>query len=137
MDWSCSEYIQYGRKTYTSKKQKEISNPDRGCDCTHIKEEDPENILYEISEKYIKVNMTSIIGKFKRLFLKSTDNIDYDDEKLKQDVELKKVNNQSNVLLDKLLDGVINEDRLKGFEEIFLSTYEKEAVINKRPAQCC
>lgn len=81
--------------------------------------------------------MTSIIGKFKRLFLKSTDNIDYDDEKLKQDVELKKVNNQSNVLLDKLLDGVINEDRLKGFEEIFLSTYEKEAVINKRPAQCC
>ncbi|MBH1940094.1 recombinase family protein [Mobilitalea sibirica] len=144
VEWSCCEYIRRGRKTKTDNRGKEkqkVSNEKSGCDNIHIKEEDLYNLLLEISKDIFGNKKEDIINKaitiLRAIFSEDT----IADERKSIDDEMKKILNQKDLLMDKLLEGVItNEDykrkdadlekRLTNIRNQELELIEKEKEAN-------
>jgi len=136
VDWSCKEYIQRGRKNIKDvrgKDQLKVINENEGCDNIHIKEDDLNNILIEVSRKLFGKSKKTIINKTLSIFksVLSQDTLEKDRTRIETDK--KNIINQKKLLLDKLLDGIISDaDYKKRDSELEIkltNVIERETVL--------
>ena len=138
-DWSCSEYVRRGRKNKKDTRGQDkiiVTVKNSGCDNIHIKDEDINNILLEVAKTIFNKDRSKIINKLlfelKREF--SKDNTSLQLENL--GIERSKILNQKNLLLDKLLEGVITNIDYKRKDNEFekrlqeISNKDEEIKIN-------
>lgn len=114
--WSCKEYVQRGRKTKGGKtptgitKQK-IRINGAGCDNIHIKETDLDELIYRIAQKiYQKSNEDIVSAATKILKQIIGDSYDISAKENELHDELDKLQSHRENLLDKYLDGKIDDD---------------------------
>ena len=135
VDWSCSEYVKSGRKfkrrddTRGNNLKKIMNN--RGCDNRHIKDEDLMNLLEEISYDIYGNRKEQIIEHATKILegVFGEDNCINKHDKFIEDKN--KYLNQKNMLMDKLLDGVISDQDFKRRNMILdekLKTIEDELI---------
>lgn len=137
--WSCKEYLQRGRKTKGFRKPggvtaEKYSVKNAGCDNIHIKESDLEQILYDLTQKIYgksKDNIISIASAVLQQILNNTQEIEEDMEALSSEIEKVKANRE--VLLDRYLDGKIEDDMYHLKDERLKA---KMAEIESKMKQC-
>ena len=117
--WCCKEYVQRGRKTKNNRSPKgmteskyEVKNA--GCDNIHLKEEDLDNVIYEIAGKLYEKSRedifsvaTSILGQI------ISDGSEIEDKEKSLNQEISKVKSNRETLLDRYLDNKIDDDIYK------------------------
>lgn len=118
IEWSCSEYVQRGRKTRTSKgyaKPKNIivESKTGGCDNSHIKEVDLLDLLGRIAKNIFHERKESIISYAMDILNKTLNSSEIENDKKNLENEKAKILYQKNLLLDKLLDETITDDDYK------------------------
>jgi hypothetical protein len=148
VDWSCSEYIKRGRRDIKDSRGKnllKLEAKDGGCDNIHIKDEDLNNVLLEVSKDIFSEN-SNIVEKTIHILRSVLSNDNAIEEKQQLEQEKSKIINQKNLLLDKLLDDIItNEDykrkdaelekRLNdilGKEQLILDRVKQSSELEKR-----
>jgi DNA invertase Pin-like site-specific DNA recombinase len=114
VDWSCSEYVKRGRTSNEDTRGKDkikLESISGGCDNVHIKEEDLNNVLFEVAQKILNKDKENVIDEAISFLNVAFDNNNIIKEKKNIEGEKEKIINQKNLLLDKLLDNIItNED---------------------------
>lgn len=141
VDWSCSEYINRGRKEIKDTRGKnlvKLESKEGGCDNIHIKEEDLNNVLLEVSKDIFNKN-SNIVEKTINI-LRSALSVDsVTEEKRQLEQEKNKTINQKNLLLDKLLEDIITNDDYKRkdaeLENRLNDIIEREKLIIDRVKQ--
>ncbi len=114
--WSCKEYVQRGRKTKNNRSPKgkteskyEVTNA--GCDNIHLKEEDLDSLIYELSQKIYtksKENIYSAASAILKQVISDASEIEQQEKALAS--ELEKLKSSREILLDKYLDHKIEDD---------------------------
>lgn len=115
VDWICSEYIKRGRKNKVDPRGKDkiiIKSKDGGCDNIHIKEADMKEILQRAASEMFNTD-NKLIDKLMFILRNTLSSNDIKEQKDEIEKEKKKIINQKNLLLDKLLDDVITNDDYK------------------------
>lgn len=145
VEWKCSTYLYNGRKdpAYTrSQITKAESKEKEGCDNIHLEEQKLYELLEQIFQEWYQVDypevVRKVLGLLKRIFRES----DYSRSIKSVTVRLIEIKKQMDILLDKLLDGIIPDGVYKRKQEVLeqekerlqiqLSRYEKEAADNQR-----
>lgn len=112
-DWKCSTYIEVGRnddgmaRHEIRKVQLEMIN---GCDNVHLNEEKLEKFLEDICVENYQVNKEKILSKMMKILCKVLKARDLQPN-IKIEISKKeKLESQLNMLLDKLLEGVISDE---------------------------
>ena len=108
--WSCSRYVRRGRKTNHSKieKDKIKLQTNDGCDNMHIKDDDLNQALLLIAEKFFSCD-----GATGKDAMKILEQVLIDDDVVNKNLFEKEkafIMHKRDTLLDKMLDGVISED---------------------------
>jgi hypothetical protein len=141
VDWSCSEYIKRGRREINDTRGKnllKLETKDGGCDNIHIKEEDLNNVLIEVSKDIFSEN-SNIVEKTINILRYALSSDNAIDEKQQLEQEKIKIINQKNLLLDKLLEEIItNEDYKRKDAELekrLNDIIEREQLISERVKQ--
>ena len=114
--WNCSEYVQRGRKTKNARspkgeKKSKYNVADSGCDNIHIKESDMDHLIYELAQKIYarsKNNILSVATSILRQIMDDTSELDHQEKVLND--ELYKMKSSREILLDKYLEGKIEDD---------------------------
>lgn len=114
--WSCREYIQRGRKTKNNRQPKGKAKPkyeaaDSGCDNIHLKEEDLNNLIFELAQKIYtksKADICSAASEILKQVINDTGEIEQQEKSLTS--ELEKIKSSREILLDKYLDNKIEDD---------------------------
>ncbi len=144
VDWSCSEYVKRGRKSISkaniNKQDKlKVKNEGSGCDNIHLHEADLEKLLINIAND-IFGDRKQIIIDHAMLILKdvlSNGNIEKDKMKLAE--EKSKIIRQKELLLDKLLDGVISDEDYKrkvaALDNKLSTVTEKDIILIEKETQ--
>jgi len=114
-DWMCGEYLKSGRKNIKDPRGKNLMKiiGNRGCDNRHIKDEDLMNILSEISKDIYGNRRDEILEHA----ISVLNDILGENNSLEQHNKLvsekTKLLHQKNILMDKLLEGIITDDDFK------------------------
>lgn len=149
VDWSCSEYVKRGRKKIQDprgKSQLKVETKEGGCDNIHVKEIDLDNVLIEIAKKLFDDNNDEVINMVTAAVKTQLSDNNAHNEKEQIKNEQAKILKQKDILMDKLLDGIIsNEDykrknselenrlnELKVKEENILQQIDKLSDIENR-----
>ncbi len=114
--WNCNEYVQRGRKTKGIRVSKgehasKYDVKDSGCDNIHIKEKDLDKIIYDMAQKIYtksKGDILSVATSILKQIIYDTSEIDKQEKTLL--LELNKIKENREKLLDKYLDGKIEDD---------------------------
>lgn len=114
--WCCKEYVQRGRRTKNDRSPKgmteskyEVKNT--GCDNIHIKEEDLDNVIYEIAGKIYEKSRDDIFSVATSILRQIIDDgSDIEDKEKSLNQEISKVNANRETLLDRYLDNKIDDD---------------------------
>jgi len=120
IDWSCKEYIQRGRKNIKDirgTKQLKVISENEGCDNIHIKEEDLNNILIEVSKKLFGKSKKTIINKTFSIFKSVLSQDTLEKDRIRVELDKKNIIIQKNLLMDKLLDGIISDTDYKNKDD--------------------
>ncbi len=114
--WNCSEYVQRGRRTKNNRSPKgkmepkyEVSNA--GCDNIHLKEEDLDDLIYQLAQKIYmksKEDIYSVASAILKQVINDTSEIEQQEKSVK--CELEKQRTSREILLDRYLDGKIEDD---------------------------
>lgn len=122
IDWYCREYLQRGRKT-PSKRSKNVKVGIGGCDNIHIKSSDLEELLFRIGKKIFSEDgleqMQSVLLSIIERAINSQE-VDIDELKQNQKAIMKK----RELLLDKLLDGILTDELFQSKDEILKEEYD-------------
>lgn len=133
-EWKCSNYLQNGRKTcYMRRDQirKVEKKEDRGCDNVHLDEKKLYRALEQFDKRY-----EHGLGDQKDILLKKTLSIlrkalgknDISAQKEELKISMEKITRQKDILLNKLLEGVISDADFKAKNE---ELQNKAESINK------
>lgn len=114
--WNCREYAQRGRKTKNARSPKgeTMSKYDiagSGCDNIHIKETDLDDLIRELAQKiYMKSkgNIVAVATSILKQIISDTSELEKQEEALEK--ERSKLTNNREVLLDRYLEGKIEDD---------------------------
>ena len=117
--WCCKEYVQRGRKTKNDRSPKgmteskyEVKNA--GCDNIHLKEEDLDNVIYEIAGKIYEKSRDDIFSVATSILRQIiSDGSEIDDKEKSLNQEISKVKSNRETLLDRYLDNKIDDDIYK------------------------
>ena len=145
IDWSCSEYVKSGRKNKSKidtrgNHLKKILN-NRGCDNRHIKDEDLMNLIEEISVDVYGNRKEQILEHASKILEKVLGNDNSINQHDKLVADKTKYLNQKNILMDKLLEGIITDadfkkrnldldEKLRNIEEALINIEERYNVAN-------
>lgn len=112
-EWKCSTYIQEGRKPGSLARPmirtRQFSGIN-GCDNVHLNEERLLSFLEEFSNEHYPSNKEEILEHAIRILTKTLNSKDMQSEIQTELIQKEKYEEQLNVLLDKLLDGLITDD---------------------------
>lgn len=115
IEWKCSSYINYGRKTGRRNSVKKVvtdGQEKQGCDNPHLEETVICSLLEQVCDRYfemVKLDRKNIIQKTMRLLKKAMRQSESGKAMEKLDEEEKRYDSQKELLLSKLLDGVISD----------------------------
>ena len=128
-DWRCSTYVDVGRsvgdldRPQIRKVQLEHIN---GCDNVHVNEEKLFLFLEELFQERYHPNKEKIMNQMIEVLSRTLKNNDYQSEINIEMSKKEKIESQQNVLLDKLLDGLISD-------ELYRS---KQSLLEQQLASC-
>lgn len=147
--WNCREYVQRGRKTKNNRTPKgkrmiKYDVKDSGCDNIHIKENDLDDLIYELSQKIYtrsRENLLGVATSILRQIIDDTSAIDKEEKSLES--ELNKVKSSREALLDKYLDDKIEDDiyrikdsnlkeKMKNIEEEMIKLHNKKTAVSDK-----
>lgn len=112
IEWKCSNYLHYGRRTEAMRRD-QIRKADRwedaGCDNVHIDENKLLLCLNQVcSQKSYQLDQKEILEEMLLLLRKALKNDNTGNKRENLAMQLQKAENQKNTLLEKLLEGVID-----------------------------
>lgn len=116
ISWTCSEYLKRGKKTRDgiSQGRNKLSvinkDPNIGCDNRCLMERDLFDCLHKISENNFANDKDSIVNDAIYILKSVLETTDFKGEFDKLENEKNKIMAQKDLLLDKLLDGVISDN---------------------------
>ncbi|MHB8130000.1 MAG: recombinase family protein, partial [Mobilitalea sp.] len=120
-EWSCSEYVQRGRKNpgIRSIATERVG----GCDNIHIKDSDLQNILYEIGRKLYSTDseelmQQALVSVIERAITPGV--ADMESHIRMQESVMKK----RELLVDKMIEGVITDDLFEAKDESLKKEYD-------------
>lgn len=114
--WNCREYVQRGRKTKNARSPKgetmsKYDIADSGCDNIHIKETELDDLIRELAQKIYtksKGNIVAVATSILKQIISDTSELEKQEEALEK--ERSKLTNSREVLLDRYLEGKIEDD---------------------------
>lgn len=118
-EWKCSNYLQNGRKksqlcrNWIRKVEKEEAN---GCDNVHLDEKKLYAILDQLGKKKcqsLKMQKDKLLKETLLLLRKALGEDDILKKKKELETSLERITRQKNILLEKLLEGVISDTDFK------------------------
>ena len=113
IEWKCSNYLHYGRKTEAMRRdqiRKTGRREDAGCDNVHIDENKLLSCLEQVcSQKADRLDQKEILEEMLLLLRKALEDSGVGNKRENLAAELQKAENQKNILLEKLLEGVIDD----------------------------
>ncbi|SFR78243.1 recombinase family protein [Anaeromicropila populeti] len=123
LEWSCSEYVQRGRKTASTRSV--ATDRVGGCDNIHMKDNDLQEVLFKIGQKIFSQEgldqMQKALVAVIQKAISSGD--DWNAEVLKR--------NQANImkkrelLLDKMLDGILSDELFQSKDKGLKQEYDE------------
>ena len=126
-EWSCSEYVQRGRKTTSNRSvAKERIG---GCDNIHIKDSDLQDVLFQIGQKLFS---TEGLQQMQDTLISIIEKAISNDEEQNAEALRKKqlsIMKKRELLLDKMLDGIIAEELFQAKDSNLKEEYD--AVTEK------
>lgn len=112
IEWKCSNYLHYGRKTETMRRdqiRKTGKRKDAGCDNVHIDENKLFLCLDQVcSQKDYQLDQKEILEETLLLLRKALKDEHTENGKESLTLQMQKAEQQKNILLEKLLEGVID-----------------------------
>lgn len=135
-EWKCSRYLQVGRTseypdTHGQKRKVELSG-EKGCDNVHLNEEILCEILEQIFTESYQPDKEKIVRKMIELLRQVLKETDIEAEINKEKNRLNQVKTQMNLLVDKLLDGVLSDEMYRVKQNALEQTSDS---INKKILQ--
>lgn len=113
IEWKCSNYLHYGRKTGAMRRdqiRKTGRREEAGCDNVHIDENKLFACLEQVcSQKTYQLDQKGILEEMLLLLRKALGDGRAKNKRETLAVDLQKAETQKNVLLEKLLEGVIDD----------------------------
>lgn len=114
IEWKCSTYIEKGRKEKNrlNSLRKVSAEIKEGCDNAHLKEDTLYSLLEQVSSKYYDFknqDRNCMINQAVRILRKALNEKSSGNEWERLEVDEKKTIQQKDLLLTKLLDGVISD----------------------------
>ncbi|MGN1155891.1 MAG: recombinase family protein [Agathobacter sp.] len=119
-DWKCKTYLETGRNTekLDRPKLKKVNlEAVAGCDNVHLEEENLNDLLQEIVEKNYKADKENIIRNMLKLLKSVLKTKDYQLEIDSAKRQMEQLQNKQNVLVDKLLSGVVSDEIFKNKQD--------------------
>lgn len=141
-EWSCKTYIEVGRNARWNARPQlrkiELENV-HGCDNVHLDEKKLEQLLERVCEDNYQTDKGKVVDHMLFLLKKVLKEQDFEPEIKKQQSEKEKIREQTNLLLDKLLDGVISDAayqvKQKQLEDKAANVQEKIQALERKKAQ--
>lgn len=120
-EWSCSEYIQRGRKTPSSRSgAKERIG---GCDNIHVKNDDLEEVLFQIGKKvFSREGLEQMQNVLLSIIEKAINNQDLNMDALMQ--QKNSIMTKREILCDKLLEGILSDEVFKAKDKALKEEYD-------------
>ncbi len=113
VEWKCSNYLHHGRKTDEMRRdqiRKTERNKDLGCDNVHLDEGKLSECLEQVcSQKIHRLDQKEILAEMLSLLRKALGDSNTQERRESLAEELRKAEYQKKILLEKLLDGVIDD----------------------------
>lgn len=147
--WNCREYVQRGRKTKNSRspkgeKRSKYDLENAGCDNIHIKEADMDDLIHMLAQKiYMKSkdDILAVATSILKQIVSDASELEKQEDTLTK--ERSKITDSREMLLDKYLDGKIEDDiyhikdaalkdRMTEIEEELRSLQSKRDVISDK-----
>lgn len=126
-EWSCKEYVQRGRKTISNRSVS--SERIGGCDNIHIKDSDLQDILFQIGQRvFSKDGLEQMQDALLSVIQKAICNEEVEDIDALRKKQLS-IMNKRELLLDKMLDGIIAEELFQAKDSNLKGEYD--AVTEK------
>lgn len=127
--WSCREYVQNGRRNIKDTRGKHkirVKKKEKsGCDNIHIKDEEIHEVLKAVANDLFGTEKNDVVETVVNLFQRVDSSNDFNIKLKKIEQERSKIEQQKDVLLNRLLDETItNEMYKKKFEEFELRLRE-------------
>ena len=131
-EWKCKSYLDTGRNTdrldRPQLRKVQLENVD-GCDNVHLKESTFNEFLENVLKDTYSIDKQKIMKKMLKLLKKVLKENDVQSEIDVQIALLEKIENQMNLLVDKLLQGILN-DKLYATKNKQLEV-EKQQILEK------
>lgn len=115
VEWKCSNYVQSGRKRQNRREgmRKIKISQDHGCDNIHLEESVVYEILEQVNRTYFQTadaDKTNVINQTIKMLEKALakNNIDGKTKRLQKEKD--EIQHKKQVLLEKLLNGVVSDD---------------------------
>lgn len=112
-DWKCSTYLESGRKegemARPQLRKVQLEHID-GCNNVHLNEEKLNKFLEEICRKRYQPDKQKILNRMVKILDRALEDTDLQPDINKELAKKEKLGLQLNVLLDKLLEGVISDE---------------------------
>lgn len=119
--WSCSEYMQRGRKKVTN--QSIATERIGGCDNIHIKDNDLQNILFEIGRKLYSTDREELMQQaLVSIIERAITPSEMDIESLTQMQE--SIMKKRELLVDKVIEGIITDELFESKDESLKKEYD-------------
>lgn len=113
-EWKCSTYVEQGRRKYNRRNslRKGDIKTERGCDNIHLEEEIVFGLLEQLTTKYYHMQQQEkegIIQKAIQLLERALQKHDFDGSMDRLEDQEKLLHKRKDLLLEKLLDGIISD----------------------------
>jgi site-specific DNA recombinase len=120
-EWSCSEYVQRGRKTLSNRST--ATERVGGCDNIHIKDSDLQNILYEIGRKLYSTGSEELMQQALVSVIERAITPGVADMELFIRIQ-ESIMKKRELLVDKMMEGVITDDLFEAKDESLKKEYD-------------
>ncbi len=134
-EWKCKKYLETGRNEVRADKFQTRGiqfEKTEGCNNVHINEETLYKLLKQVCEKDYKMDKEKIIGDMVYMLKIILKEKDYQTDMNRENQQKEKILEQMNVLVDKLLEGVLTDDVYqKKQKELEQKLQKKEGKIQE------
>lgn len=114
IQWNCSTYCSRGRKDPELKRgEPVVENKELGCDNIHLDEEELFRVLKEIFENVFVDTKDAVLEILMNILKQELHTGSFEKEKKALHKEKQQIENQKDILLDKLLDNIISDTAYK------------------------
>lgn len=141
-EWKCKKYLETGRnskKAVRPQLRRAQLTEAEGCDNIHLDEENLYHLLSEVCRNRYQTDKELIVGKMVNMLKLVLKEKDYQPELDKENQKKEKLQEQMDVLVEKLLDGIISNEiyqrKQNELEQSFAAVKDKIKELEKKRAK--